>query len=168
MIMLHPDLQNAWTVASEGVLRNQSVWFGLYEIPMVAYQGHIIPIVIAVYIMSFIENKLHKIVPEMIDLFVTPLVTSIYNWIFNSYISWTSICFLRKFFIDWSSTNSSITIWDRWVYNWWNICNYSCYRYSSYMYSIIDMGQIANYGYTYWLPIASAANIAQGGATHLQ
>ena len=26
------------------------------------------------------------------------------------------------------------------------------------------MGQIANYGYTYWLPIASAANIAQGGA----
>ena len=33
------------------------------------------------------------------------------------------------------------------------------------MYSIIDMGQIANYGYTYWLPIASAANIAQGGAT---
>ena len=28
MIMLHPDLQNAWTVASEGVLRNQSVWFG--------------------------------------------------------------------------------------------------------------------------------------------
>ena len=54
---------------------NQSVWFGLYEIPMVAYQGHVIPIVIAVYIMSFIENKLHKIVPEMIDLFVTPLVT---------------------------------------------------------------------------------------------
>ncbi|WP_330692386.1 PTS transporter subunit EIIC [Romboutsia ilealis] len=34
-----------------------------------------------------------------------------------------------------------------------------------HMYSIIDMGQIANYGYTYWLPIASAANIAQGGAT---
>jgi len=61
MIMLHPNLQNAWTVASEGVLNTQPVWGGLYDIPMVGYQGHIIPIVIAVYIMSFIENKLHKI-----------------------------------------------------------------------------------------------------------
>lgn len=64
MIMLHPDLQNAWTVASEGVLRNQSVWFGLYEIPMVTYQGHIIPIVIAGLYNGFIENKLHKIVQK--------------------------------------------------------------------------------------------------------
>ena len=30
MLMIHPDLQNAWTVATEGVLRTQSVWFGLY------------------------------------------------------------------------------------------------------------------------------------------
>lgn len=28
----------------------------------------------------------------------------------------------------------------------------------------IDLGQLAQYGVTYWLPIASAANIAQGGA----
>ena len=27
-----------------------------------------------------------------------------------------------------------------------------------------DLGQLAQYGVTYWLPIASAANIAQGGA----
>ena len=97
---------------------------------MVAYQGHIIPIVIAVYIMSFIENKLHKIVPEMIDLFVTPLVTVF----ITGYLTLTLVGPVFVFFIDWSSTNSSITIWDRWVYNWWNICNYSCYRYSSYVF----------------------------------
>ena len=30
------------------------------------------------------------------------------------------------------------------------------------MYTAIDFGQLAQYGVTYWLPIASAANIAEG------
>ena len=29
---------------------------------------------------------------------------------------------------------------------------------------IIDLGQIAKFGMTFWLPLASAANLAQGGA----
>ena len=33
-----------------------------------------------------------------------------------------------------------------------------------HMYTIIDLGQIAKYGVTYWLPLASAVNVAQGGA----
>ena len=72
MLMIHPDLQNAWTVATEGVLRTQSVWFGLYEVDLVGYQGHVIPVIIAVWVMCFIEKRLHKIVPAMFDLFVTP------------------------------------------------------------------------------------------------
>ena len=164
MIMLHPDLQNAWTVASEGVLRNQSVWFGLYEIPMVAYQGHVIPIVIAVYIMSFIENKLHKIVPEMIDLFVTPLVTIF----ITGYLTLTLVGPVFVFL-----ENSLLTGVQQIVQLPFGIGGFvigGIYATTvvtgiHHMYSIIDMGQIANYGYTYWLPIASAANIAQGGAT---
>ena len=75
MLMIHPNLQNAWTVATEGVHIRQSVWFGLYEIDLIGYQGHVIPVIIAVWVMCFIEKKLHKIVPEMFDLFVTPLVS---------------------------------------------------------------------------------------------
>ena len=75
MIMIHPNLQNAWTVATEGVKATQKVWFGLYSIDMVGYQGHVIPVVIAVWFMSNLEKKLHKIVPEVLDLFVTPLVS---------------------------------------------------------------------------------------------
>ena len=153
MIMLHPDLQNAWTVASEGVLRNQSVWFGLYEIPMVAYQGHIIPIVIAVYIMSFIENKLHKIVPEMIDLFVTPLVTVF----ITGYLTLTLVGPVFVFL-----ENSLLTGVQQIVQLPFGIGGFiigGIYATTvvtgiHHMYSIIDMGQIANYGYTYWLPIA--------------
>ena len=33
-----------------------------------------------------------------------------------------------------------------------------------HMYTIIDLGQIAKYGMTFWLPLASAANLGQGGA----
>lgn len=33
-----------------------------------------------------------------------------------------------------------------------------------HMYTLIDLGQLSRYGCTYWLPLASAANVAQGGA----
>lgn len=75
MIMIHPNLQNAWSVATEGVQHTQEVFFGLWEIDMVGYQGHVIPVIIAVFVLSVIEKKLHKIVPPMFDLFVTPLVS---------------------------------------------------------------------------------------------
>ena len=75
MIMINPSLQNAYTVATEGVQATQSVFFGLYDIDMVGYQGHVIPVVIAVWLLSVLEKKLHKVVPEVLDLFVTPLVS---------------------------------------------------------------------------------------------
>ncbi len=42
---------------------------------MVGYQGHVIPVIIAVWVLAQIEKRLHKIVPAMFDLFVTPLVS---------------------------------------------------------------------------------------------
>ncbi len=44
-------------------------------VPLQGYQGHVIPVVVAVFLMCLIEKKLHEIVPDMFDLFVTPLVT---------------------------------------------------------------------------------------------
>ena len=32
-----------------------------------------------------------------------------------------------------------------------------------HMYTLIDVGQLAQFGCTYWLPLASAANVAQMG-----
>ena len=73
MIMIHPDLMNAWSVVDAESIPKLNAWFGLYQIELVGYQGHVIPVVIAVWFMSMLEKKLHKIVPEIIDLFVTPL-----------------------------------------------------------------------------------------------
>lgn len=75
MIMIHPNLVNAWSVGSMDPAEIP-VWhlFG-FSIRQVGYQGHVIPVIIAVWLMCQLERWLHKHVPEMIDLFVTPLCT---------------------------------------------------------------------------------------------
>ena len=75
MIMIHPNLVNAWSVGSMAA-EEIPVWNLLgFQIRQVGYQGHVIPVIIATWLMCKIEKWLHKHVPEMIDLFVTPLTT---------------------------------------------------------------------------------------------
>lgn len=74
MFLIHPDLQNAWTISTKGYEQTFSI-FGLFNVHMVGYQGHVIPIIIASFILATMEKKLHKKVPDIVDLFVTPLVS---------------------------------------------------------------------------------------------
>ena len=163
MIMIHPSLQNAYTVATEGVQQTQSVFFGLFKIDMVGYQGHVIPVIIAVWILAVIEKKLHKIVPEVFDLFVTPLVSVFVTGyltlsIVGPIFVWAENAILGA--IQWMLT-LPLGIG--------SLIMGSLYAPTvvtgiHQMYTAIDIGQIAKYGVTYWLPLASAANVAQGAA----
>lgn len=49
--------------------------FGVIPVTLQGYQGHVIPVVVAVFLMCLLEKWLHNHVPDMLDLFVTPLVT---------------------------------------------------------------------------------------------
>src|SRR5699024_5321747 len=51
MIMIHTDLVNASNVATATDIPAASVWFGLYDVKLVGYQGHVIPVIIAVWVM---------------------------------------------------------------------------------------------------------------------
>ena len=163
MIMIHPSLQNAYTVATEGVQQTQSVFFGLFKIDMVGYQGHVIPVIIAVWILAVIEKKLHKIVPEVLDVFVTPLVSVFVTGyltlsIVGPIFVWAENAILGA--IQWMLT-LPLGIG--------SLIMGSLYAPTvvtgiHQMYTAIDIGQIAKYGVTYWLPLASAANVAQGAA----
>lgn len=164
MLMIHPNLQNAWTVATEGVHIRQNVWFGLYKIDLIGYQGHVIPVIIAVWVMCFIEKKLHKIVPEMFDLFVTPLV-SVFA---TGYLTYSIIG--PVFVVIENGIISGI----QWLialplgigsFVMGGLYAPTVVAGVHHMYTIIDVGQLAKYGVTYWLPLASAANLAQGAAT---
>ena len=163
MIMINPALQNAYTVATDGVQQTQSVFFGLYDIDMVGYQGHVIPVVIAVWLLSVIEKKLHKIVPEVLDLFVTPLVSVFVTGyltlaIIGPVFVWAENAILGA--IQWMLTLP---------FGIGSLIMGALYAPTvvtgiHQMYTAIDIGQIAQYGVTYWLPLASAANVAQGAA----
>lgn len=43
--------------------------------PLAAGQGGVIGVIIAVYLMSLIEKRLHKVIPESVDIIVTPVIT---------------------------------------------------------------------------------------------
>ena len=164
MIMIHPNLQTAWSVATECVLQTQQVWFGLYEVNMVGYQGSVIPVIIAVWVMCFLEKRLHKIVPAMFDLFVTPLVSvfvtgyltlsiigPIFSTIEHGIIGGIQALIALPFGIG------SLIMGG--LYSTTVVAGIH------HMYTVIDVGQLSSYNVTYWLPLASAANMAQGAAT---
>lgn len=163
MIMIHPNLQNAWTVATEGVQATQKVWFGLYSIDMVGYQGHVIPVVIAVWVLAQIEKKLHKIVPAMLDLFVTPLVSVFVTGYLTLSIIGPIFVTIENGLLDGIQYLIALPF---------GIASFIMGAFYAptvvagvhHMYTIIDLGQIAKFGMTFWLPLASAANLAQGGA----
>lgn len=163
MIMIHPSLQNAYTVATEGVQQTQSVFFGLFKIDMVGYQGHVIPVIIAVWILAVIEKKLHKIVPEVLDLFVTPLVSVFVT-------GYLTLSIVGPIFV-WAENPILGAI--QWMLTLplgiGSLIMGGLYAPTvvtgiHQMYTAIDIGQLAKYGVTYWLPLASAANVAQGAA----
>lgn len=163
MIMIHPNLQNAWTVATEGVQATQSVWFGLYSVDMVGYQGHVIPVVIAVWVLAFLEKRLHKVVPAMLDLFVTPLVSVFVT-------GYLTLSIIGPVFV---TVENGLLDGIQWLISLpFGIGSFvmgGLYAATvvagiHHMYTIIDLGQLSKYGLTYWLPLASAANMAQGGA----
>ena len=163
MLLINPGLQNANTVATEGVQQTFAVIPGLYSIEWTGYQGHVIPIVIACGILAFIEKRLHKVVPEAFDLFVTPLVSvavtayvtmlavgPVFVWAENAILG--GIQFLLTLPLGLGSLIMGALYAPTVVTG------------IHQMYTTIDLGQIATYGVTYWLPLASAANIGQAGA----
>lgn len=164
MLMIHPDLQNAWTVASQGVQIKQSVWFGLYEIDLIGYQGHVIPVIIAVWVMCFIEKRLHKIVPEMFDLFVTPLLSVFITGYLTYSIIGPVFVLIENGIIDGIQWLIALPF---------GVGSFIMGAFYAptvvagvhHMYTVIDVGQLAKFGVTYWLPLASAANLGQGAAT---
>ncbi|MBR6337933.1 MAG: PTS glucose transporter subunit IIA [Ruminococcus sp.] len=163
MIMIHPSLVNAWSVGDGSDLPTLWSWFGLWDINATGYQGHVIPVVIAVLLLSVIEKWLHKKVPEMFDLFVTPLVSvlvtgfltmTVIGPVFSQIETWVlsgaqwliSIPFGIGSFLMGAAYAPTVVAGVH------------------HMYNAIELSMIADNGKNIWMPIATAANVAQGAA----
>ncbi len=128
------------------------------------YQGHVIPVILAVLFMCFIEKRLHKIVPEMIDLFVTPLCTVLITAFASFLIIGPVFSVLENWVLDGAKWLISVgygvgAAAMGALYPWTVVMGLH------HMYNVIEAGMLAGTGgVNTWMPIASAANFAQFGA----
>ena len=161
LMMVHPALINAWTVGNyaAGEIPTWNLFF--FHVQQVGYQGHVIPVILAVLLMSTVEKWLHKKVPEMIDLFVTPLCTVVVT----AFVTFTIIGPVFSILENWvlagakwlaGSLLGSLVMGA--IYPWTVVMGLH------HMYNVIEAGMIAQTGLNTWMPIASAANFAQFGA----
>lgn len=74
MIMVHPDLLNAYQIG----IGQAPVWdiFG-FNIQAIGYQGTVLPVLAVSWILAQIEKRLHKVTPTWLDNLTTPLLSII-------------------------------------------------------------------------------------------
>jgi len=81
LVLVHPSLLSAYDFAADPDKAKYWSILGL-EIPQVGYQGQVIPVIFASYILAFCERKLKKLVPESIQLiFVSPVALLVTGFI---------------------------------------------------------------------------------------
>ncbi len=75
-IMIHPDLLNGYSYG-QALLDGTVPYWHIFGLPVakVGYQGTVLPVIVSVFCMSFIEKRLRKVVPAMLDNIITPLVS---------------------------------------------------------------------------------------------
>ena len=163
IIMVHPDFLNAWNAGAENASEYILFAIGDFEVKLMGLQGHVIPVVLSIWIMSLLERRLHKVVPAVIDLFVTPLVTLLVTAtatmlvigpVFSTVENWVlDAC---EWFIHIPYGFGGLIIGA--VYALTVVCGLH------HMYNAIEAGLISATGFNPWMPIATCVNTAQGAA----
>ncbi|MFB3165266.1 PTS system trehalose-specific EIIBC component [Neobacillus sp. 179-J 1A1 HS] len=73
--LVSPQLLNAYGVAGS---KEIPTWdFGFAQIEMIGYQAQVIPAILAGFVLSFLELRLRKIVPNSISMIVVPFLALI-------------------------------------------------------------------------------------------
>ena len=171
LAMIHSALTNGWNAAN-----GYDIWYlfghikiGSYtlgQINVLGYQGHVIPVIISVWFMCKLENFLHEKVPEMLDLFITPITTvfvtllltfTVIGPIFSA--AETTVLSAARQLITVGYGIGALVMGA--VYPVTVVCGLH------HMYNVIEAGLLASADFgnlNIWMPIASAANFAQFGA----
>ena len=179
LMMVHTGLLNGWNVGSEEAINSFfgittgkiPTWnlFGNFKIgdyvvgsiSRHGYQGHVIPVMIAIWFMSKIEKWLHKHVNEMIDLFVVPIVTVFCTALFTFVVIGPIFATLENYVLkgaEWLVQFPPGAMLMGALYPATVVMGLH------HMYNVIEAGMLSSVGLNTWMPIASAANFAQFGA----
>ncbi|CCV30951.1 TPA: sucrose-specific PTS transporter subunit IIBC [Yersinia enterocolitica] len=160
-ILTHPALTNAWGVAGGFHTMN---FFGM-EVAMIGYQGTVFPVLLTVWFMSILEKRLRKIIPDALDLILTPFLTVIIT-------GFVALLFIgpagRVLGDGISLVLSTLITHAGWLAGLLFGGLYSVIVITGIHHSFhaIEAGLLGNpnIGVNFLLPIWSMANVAQGGA----
>ena len=179
LMMVHTSLLNGWNVGNPDAINSffgidtgviptwnlfGNIHIGDYVLGSISrhgYQGHVIPVMIAIWIMSKIEKWLHKIVPEMIDLFVVPITTVFLTALATFVVIGPIFATLENYVLkgaEWLVQFPPGAMIMGAIYPATVVMGLH------HMYNVIEAGMLSSTGLNTWMPIASAANFAQFGA----
>ncbi len=172
LLMIHSAFLNGWNVANteainsffgvtDGVIPKWHLLGNIIAIQRSGYQGHVIPVIIAVFIMCKVEKWLHQHVPEMIDLFVTPLTTVFVTALVTLWIVGPIFSTLETWVLAGAKVLVRNPIGAGAMGALYPV---TVVMGLHHMYNVIEAGMLAESGLNTWMPIASAANFAQFGA----
>ena len=184
LMMVHGALLNAWNAGSPdainaffgidtGVIPTWNLFgnikigsYTLGSIQRVGYQGHVIPVIISIFVMAQIEKWLHKHVPEVIDLFVTPLVTVLSTALLTFIVIGPIFSKLETIVL--SGAQTLITVgYGIGAFAMGALYPVTVVMGLHHMYNVIEAGMLSSAEFNnlnIWMPIASSANFAQFGA----
>ncbi|MDO4623617.1 MAG: glucose PTS transporter subunit IIA [Eubacteriales bacterium] len=180
LMMVHGGLLNGWNVGSadainsffgvtDGVIPTWNLFgnikIGSYVLGSISrhgYQGHVIPVILSVFCMCKIENWLHKKVPEMLDLFITPLCTVLSTALLTFIIIGPIFAGLETIVLNAAKVLVQNPIGAMVM---GAIYPVTVVMGLHHMYNVIEAGMLSVAGgLNTWMPIATAANFAQFGA----
>ena len=164
LMLIHPDLLNAWAYPEAVTKGEVPVWnlFGL-EIQRVGYQGQVLPVLIAAYVLAKIERFVSRRVPEGFKLLlvapITLLLTGFLSFILIGPITFT---------IGNAITSAFVYVFDFLPFIGGLIYGgfYSVLVITGmhHTFLAVDLQLIANTGGTFLWPILALSNIAQGSS----
>lgn len=168
LLLVHPDLLNAWNYgkAAAGLDGAALPYFdvlGWFRIEKVGYQGQILPILAATWVMCRVELWLRPRVPNSVQLLVVPIVTIVVSGV------------LALAVIGPVARHLGIAITDALVYVFNLAPVLGAMLFGAlyaplvltgmhHMFIAVDLQLIANQGGTFIWPMIALSNIAQGSA----
>ncbi len=165
MLMVHPDLLNAYSYGATGVEVPTWNLFGL-GVEAVGYQGTVLPVLASSWILANIEKRLHKVTPIWLDNLSTPLLSILVTGLLTFIIVGPIM----------RVAGTGLAAGMTWVYDSLGFVGggilgffYAPLVITGMHHSFIAiettlLADIANTGGSFIFPTASASNVAQGAA----
>lgn len=164
LILVHPDLLNAWSYGEAEAKGEIPVWnlFGL-EVEKIGYQGQVLPVLFASYLLAKIEVFLNKRVPDSIKLLVVAPIALLVTG-FAAFVAIGPVTFAAGNFI----TDGVIAIFDNFAalggLLYGGLYSLLVVTGMHHTFLAVDLQLVASAGGTFLWPMLALSNIAQGSA----